>query len=55
MISDVRSYEDISLLLLALRMIALESSEPETVRVALVALYESEHGRAFLAADPIKL
>ena len=47
--------EDTEVLLYALASIAMESQEVDTVRVAMVALYETEAGRAFLSANPMKI
>lgn len=45
---------DIDVLTSGLATIAAESRDSDSVRVALVALYETDWGRAYLAANPLK-
>lgn len=47
--------EDSDILCYALASIASESAEVESVRIAMVALYETATGRAFLSANPMKI
>lgn len=51
----IQQNEEIDILTAALAAIAYESTDPESVRIALVALYETERGRAYLKANPIKI
>lgn len=55
MASTLRDHEETDLLLFALSSIACESTDTESVRLSLVALYETSIGRAHLTANPIKL
>jgi len=52
---NVNQREEVDLLLYALTSIATESTEPDIVRLALIALYETPRGRAHLSANPIKI
>lgn len=43
------------MLMYALHSIATQTEEVETARIALIALYETDKGRAFLKANPIRI
>lgn len=45
---------DEELMLTTLASIAMESTEPSTIRMAMIALYETEAGRNFLQNNPIE-
>lgn len=45
---------DTAMLVSTLAMIALESTEPSVIRMAMIGLYETEPGRKFLQENPIE-
>lgn len=47
--------DDLTALLLALAAIASDSADGEAIKVAMVALYETETGRQFLHTNPIEV
>lgn len=47
--------DDVTAMLLALVTIAQESSDADIVRLALIALYETDLGRQFMSANPIEV
>ena len=51
----VRQNEEIDVLTHALGAIASDSTDPEAVRIALIGLYETARGRAYLQANPIQI
>lgn len=51
---NLKDRADTDVLLHALYAIATESDDVESTRIAMVALYETDTGRAFLAANPMK-
>lgn len=55
MSDTVRQNEEIDVLTHALGAIASDSTDPESVRMALVALYETTRGRAYMQANPIQI
>lgn len=54
MVDELKARQDTDVLLHALNAIATESADPDSIRIAMVALYETDSGRAFLAANPMK-
>ncbi|ANA85759.1 hypothetical protein SEA_AXYM_54 [Gordonia phage Axym] len=47
--------DDVTAMLLALVTIAQESSDADIVRLALIALYETDLGRQFMTTNPIEV
>lgn len=47
--------DDVTAMLLALVTIAQESSDADIVRLALIALYETDLGRQFMSTNPIEV
>lgn len=45
---------DIDILLAALLAVATESTDVESTRIAMIALYETDAGKAYLAANPMR-
>ena len=51
---ELKARQDTDVLLHALYAIATEAEDTDAIRIAMVALYETDTGRAFLAANPMK-
>jgi hypothetical protein len=52
--SKLKARSDNDILLHALLAIATESTDVDSVRIAMIALYETDMGQAFLAANPMR-
>ncbi|QFG05128.1 hypothetical protein PBI_CLEO_49 [Gordonia phage Cleo] len=47
--------DDAEVILTALAAVASESTDTESVRIAMIALYETQAGQAYLERNPFKL